>query len=376
MITYAFKSSQDLKSALTALGWDFVHSILLPPRKGEYFQIDSLRLSSCTKFYLKNSFPNGIYGHQKQAIKELCAGNNVCLATGTASGKTLCFHVAAIEKLGNHPNSRVIAIYPLKALAKEQEERWNKAFQEAGLPVKVGRIDGQVPMNERINIIRTSRVLLMTPDIVHAWLLRNVSSAAVARFLKNVSLLIVDEVHNYSGVFGSNAAYLYRRLRHVMGILGANPQCISASATISNPELHLYKLLGMQFRIVGAEQDTSPSESLAIHLANPPANKDLLNSLAELMSFVARETERKSIAFVDSRKQTEYIASIASRQDAELADDRDLNLDYIQRLGILPYRAGYEERDRMEIQHRLSTGSLKGIVSTSALELEVISKVF
>jgi len=364
-------SSQGLKLALTALGWDFIHSIRLPSQKGECFQPHGIGLSTRTEAYLRKRFPNGIYAHQKHAIEALCAGYNVCLTTGTASGKTLCFHVAAIEKLEEHPSSRVIATYPLRALAKEQEERWNMALQEAGLPVKAGRIDGQVPMNERIKILRNCHVLLMTPDIVHAWLLRNVASAAVAGFLKNVSLLIVDEIHNYSGVFGSNAAYLYRRLRHVMGILGANPQCIGASATISNPEAHLRKLLGMKFRIVGADMDTSPRKSLAIHLANPPDNKDLLSSLAELMSFVARETERKFIAFVDSRKQTEYIASIVSRQETESANDRELNLEHIRRLGILPYRAGYEERDRMEIQQRLSTGSLKGVVSTSALELGI-----
>lgn len=364
-------ASKELKLALTALGWDFIHSIQLPSRKGESVQPYGIGLSTRTEDYLRERFPNGIYAHQKHAIEAFLAGQNVCLTTGTASGKTLCFHVAAIEKLEEHPSSRVIATYPLKALAREQEERWNMALQVAGLPVKVGRIDGQVPMNTRIKILRNCHVLLMTPDIVHAWLLRNIASSTVAGFLKNVSLLIVDEIHNYSGVFGSNAAYLYRRLRHVMGILGANPQCIGASATISNPEAHLRKLLGMEFRVIGADMDTSPRESLAIHLANPPDSKDLLSALAELMSFVARETERKSIAFVDSRKQTEYIASIVSRQETEPANDLEPNLEHIRRLGILPYRAGYEERDRMEIQQRLSTGSLRGVVSTSALELGI-----
>ena len=53
-------------------------------------------------------------------------------------------------------------------------------------------------------------------------------------------------------------------------------------------------------------------------------------------------------------------------------DDRDsFDYNHMQKLSILPYRAGYEANDRDTIQKRLSDGTLSGIVSTSALELGI-----
>jgi len=298
------------------------------------------------------------------------------LTTGTASGKSLVFYIAAIEQLIKQPDSKIIAIYPLKALAREQEERWIKSLHSANLNVKVGRIDGQVvSTHERSRILRSSQVLILTPDIVHAWLMYNLSDKVVIDFFSKISLIVVDEIHNYTGVFGSNAAYLFRRMQHVMGLLGASPQYIGASATIAEPDLHLKKLLGVDFRIIDSTFDTSPKQEVIIKFVNPPNTKDLLSSLSEFMEFIAQKTKLKFITFVDSRKQTEYITSIISRSQAKVEGEEDdelsLNYEYLKRLNILPYRAGYEEDDRKVIQERLANGELAGVVATSALELGI-----
>jgi DEAD/DEAH box helicase domain-containing protein len=98
----------------------------------------------------------------------------------------------------------------------------------------------------------------MTPDIIHAWLMHNLNDRAIINFLKNSSLVIIDEVHNYTGVFGSNSAYLFRRMRHLMALLGNHPQYIAASATIANPETHLENLVGIKFKIIDSFFDSSP----------------------------------------------------------------------------------------------------------------------
>jgi len=156
-----------------------------------------------------------------------------------------------------------------------------------------------------------------------------------------------------------------------MNLLGSSPQYIGASATIADPELHLKKLLGLDFKIIGSDMDTSPRQELAIELVEPPSTKDLLTTLSEFMEFIAKNTNHKFITFVDSRKQTEYITSIISRSKIRESDEVSLDYDYLQRLDILPYRAGYEENDRSMIQERLSKGKLTGVVSTSALELGI-----
>lgn len=358
-------------------GWQVVDVQTIPAREAQYCRLEGLELSEASKAFLREAAPSGLYRHQWQAIQAFLEGKNVCLATGTASGKSLAFYTAAIEKLVQNPRSRILALYPLRALGHEQEQRWRRALQMAGVEAEVGRIDGQVPMAKRAEILRTRKVLVATPDIIHAWLLLNLSDRSINDFLRDCALVVVDEVHTYTGVFGSNSAYLFRRLRHAMALLGNSPRFIAASATISRPEAHLENLLGVRFTLVGEEFDTSPRRPLTLRLVNPPSSGDLLTQITRLMEFIARKTSHRFLAFVDSRKQTEYIAAILSRapddDEGEESDSSRGSLDrgHLHELSILPYRAGYEEYDRTVIQERLSRGELTGVVSTSALELGI-----
>ncbi len=260
----------DHRNYFSSKDWKLVHTLKIPPRKRRTFDTSELVASSRTKKYLDKFFPGGVYMHQKEAFKHHLAGRNVCMTTGTASGKSLPFYLCAIDHLAQNPSSCIIAMYPMKALGKEQEGRWRKALEDAGILAKVGRIDGQVPVAQRAEILRGSNVVIMTPDVVHAWLLSNLGDGTVLSFLKRLSLVVVDEVHNYTGVFGSNSAFLFRRMQHAMGMLGAAPRYVCASATIAEPLVHLEKLFGLDFVLVGAELDTSPKYGLDVHLVTPP----------------------------------------------------------------------------------------------------------
>ncbi|MEJ5226814.1 DEAD/DEAH box helicase [Thermodesulfovibrio sp.] len=365
-------------------GWQVVYKHLIPSRSKEVYSIDDLELSEFNKRYLNSSFPNGLYKHQKEALKRFINGQNVCITSGTASGKSLVFYVGAIEKISADPDAKVIAIYPLKALGKEQEERWIQALRAAGLTYAVGRIDGQVDTNRRLPILDNSQIVIFTPDIIHAWLLSNLSQKSVIKFLKKVSLIIVDEVHIYTGVFGSNSAFLFRRLQHILKLLNNSPSYICASATIANPENHLKNLFGIDFSVIGEDYNTSPKNECEVYFINPPRTHDFLKEISVFLNNLSSEDKTRFIAFVDSRKQTEHIASILNRiseeelenEEEELEEDADyeeylLGRDYLERLDVLPFRSGYEEHDRNLIQNRLSKGKLKGVISTSALELGI-----
>ena len=361
----------ELQAYLGSKNWDISGTLSFPEKEGKLYGYDDLGLSRESIKALKKYVPNGVYRHQKEAIRDILSREHVCLTTGTASGKSLVFYVAAVEQLVKNPNSKIIASYPMTALGREQEDRWRSFLKESGLDINVGRIDGNVKMPERLPIIKNSQILILTPDIIHAWLLFNVGNKIVANFLQRLFLMIVDETHNYTGVFGSNSAYLFRRIRHLQNILGSESQYISASATITQPETHLKKLFGLDFKIIDSEYDTSPRKKLDIRLVNPTLSKDFLNELSGLIEFIALKTEHKFIVFVDSRKQTEYIASIVSRSNIKEDDELSFVDDFMERLDVLPYRAGYEEHDRHAIQEKLSKGKLKGVISTSALELGI-----
>lgn len=350
--------------------WVINHNITLPPREPRYYEPTSLALSSQSQRYIRSRFSRGLYGHQLAALQRFADRQNICLATGTSSGKSMVFYTAAIEHLIKNPKSKVLILYPLKALGREQEGRIKEAFAAAGVDFVVGRLDGQVPTHSRVGIVKKSNVLIATPDIIHAWFLSSISEPALSGFLAQLGLIIVDEVHNYSGVFGSNAAFLYRRLECLAELLGGKCRYIAASATIANPNLHLRKLFGIEFQLVGPEEDTSPRNNVEVVLATPPSASDLLSNITELLRFIAAQDEQRFIAFVDSRKQVEYLTAIIRRGDGD-REAEAFRQDHLDAMHVLPFRAGYELEDRNKIQDRLSTGSMRGVVSTSALELGI-----
>ncbi len=371
----------------TQNGWEIHHRLEVSGREAQRFPFDDLDFAPTVLTFLRRAYPQGIFQHQKIALNAYLKGESVCLTTGTASGKSLVFQSAALDCLTRDSAACVMAIYPMKALGTEQKDRWEQAFQLAGMDVSVGRIDGNVAPALRLGILEKSRLLIFTPDILHAWLLSNLNQPAVIRFLRRVRLMVVDEVHTYSGVFGSNSAFLFRRLRHLMGLLDAHPRFIAASATIARPQEHLQALFGVPFQVVGPEVDTSPRFPLEVLFAQPPTARSL-DPVVSLLHHLAQETDSRFIAFVNSRKQVELISSLLSRMhreeskpvreskekakdEAEEEEDESLSAAraVLEQLQVLPYRAGYEEHDRAFIQERLSSGNLKGVISTSALEL-------
>lgn len=352
--------------------WATVYAHTLPERAEELYPAEELRLHNCAMRFLETKYNGRIYRHQLEGIRQVLLGKNVCLTTGAASGKSLVFQAAALNEIATDTRAGILAIYPLKALGREQEQRWQSALGYLGNTAPVGRVDGSVGMSQRLSVFRKANVIVMTPDVVHAWLLSNIGETAIRRFLQNTKMVVVDEVHVYTGVFGSNAAFLFRRLAHAMRSLGATPQYIAASATIANPLDHLTRLFGVDFTVIGQELDTSPRHALDIFFVKPPGSSDMLTECAQLIEHIVRTEESKSIAFVDSRKQTEHLASILSRSHGVAeADAEHAAFDHLNTLDVLPFRAGYESHDREVIQKRLSEGSLNGVISTSALELGI-----
>jgi DEAD/DEAH box helicase domain-containing protein len=363
-----------LKEYFISQGWHVRWEEKRPARKANLVSVEDLGLHKASLRSLKK-YGMQVYSHQHEAISSFLNGANLGITTPTASGKTLVFNTCALETLAQDSKARIVAIYPLKALATEQKSRWRTVLEEAKIDAKVGLIDGDVPVSNRLGLVKECRVLVMTPDIIHAWLFSNISKSPVQELLEKLALLILDEAHTYSGVFGSNSAFLFRRILHAVTKLGGRLRFIASSATMSNAGGHLRELVGEDFKVIGPESDASPQCELHTLFVDPPASADLLSVVSELIHFTAVKTSRQSITFVDSRKQTEYLATILDRklqQDEEgPEDDETLDFSRLRDLHIYPYRSGYEAEDRHQIHARLASGKLRGVVSTSALEMGI-----
>ena len=308
--------------------------------------------------------PDGqIWKHQAQALKYLCGGKNVVISTGTASGKSLIFQLYALHRLLTVPDSRVLVFYPLRALTNDQLVGWRRLAESAGLQSEaVGRVYGRgVPIREREQIMERSRVVLMTPDVCQAWLMRRLDSLQVKRFIASLALLVLDEAHVYESVFGSNAAFLLRRLMAAKRRLsprgkGVNRfQVVAATATIDNPAEHLERLTGARFSVVDESENGAPrSPRRILHVAGPELGQDGENILARILAGICNMQEDHCfISFVDSRQGVERIVREVDKKN------------------VKPYRSGYEAKDRAAIETALRNGTLNGVVSTSALELGI-----
>jgi len=361
---------QALDRILAGQDYSIVEEFALPPRAARFREIPAFLLDSCLGAGLQalaGQF-GGLWHHQSLALERIGDGANVVVSTGTASGKSLIFRSAAFHRTATDPQARVLVFYPLKALASDQAVAWKAQARELGLPDGfVGRIDGTVPMAQREGILEQGRILLMTPDVCHAWLMSNLAKPAVKRLLRHLALFVLDEAHTLEGVFGSHFSYLFRRLLAARNCaIGGNgrgpaPAVIAATATIANPARHLADLTGLSFEVVGPQDDGSPQHARrVVHLAAPPRDEmGIARSLqVALMQQVA---SGGFITFVDSRKGVELLAVAANRELDQLLSGQ----------AVMPYRAGLDNADRQDIERRLQEGTLRGVVSTSALELGI-----
>ncbi|MGV3774110.1 MAG: DEAD/DEAH box helicase [Verrucomicrobiales bacterium] len=318
---------------------------------------------------LQADYPAGIYSHQALAIEQSLAGRDVCQATSTASGKSLPFMAVASHLLLSDPMARVLALYPAKALIQDQMAKWSTLLGPLGH--KPGFIDGSIPLAKRQEILARHRVVLMTPDVAHAWLMSNLNVRAVKGFRSNLRLLILDEAHVYDGVFGTNMAFFLRRLQAV----SSPHRFICSTATLGEPARFIEQLTGRSCLEIGPAQEGSRMAQRDILLARS-AGGDNFEASATLLRSLAREFPGRFLAFGDSRRLVETLTAATHRQESSAhanADDSEGELDGTPNFGhgVLPYRAGYEAEDRRQIQAALGDGTLRGVIATSALEMGI-----
>ncbi len=282
---------------------------VLPSRAALYEPLP-VRLDSRLKTQLQTEHPKGLYAHQSRAIDEALDGKDVCLATSTASGKSLVFMTAAVDLLIRNPAAKVLALYPVRALIQDQLEKWKKALTPFG--IQYGFIDGGVPVASRNGIISNSRVLLMTPDVAHAWLMSSLSERPIARFLRFIRLLILDEAHVYDGVFGTNMAYFLRRFQSVTG----DCRLICSTATIGEPTDLMDKLAGRAMRVFDISEDTSARPEKSI-LPCTSSGGDAFDKTVQLLVRLANLDDGRFLAFGDSRRMVERIVAATLRRRDE-----------------------------------------------------------
>ena len=145
-----------------------------------------------------------LYTHQVEAVEAALAGRHVVIATPTASGKSLCFHLPVIQALVTDPSATAIYVYPTKALSRDQEHSLQGFLADAEIHAPAMVFDGDTPADARRAARERCRVVLTNPDMLHAGILPN--HARWAQLFQGLKYVVLDELHTYRGVFGSHMA--------------------------------------------------------------------------------------------------------------------------------------------------------------------------
>jgi DEAD/DEAH box helicase domain-containing protein len=305
-----------------------------------------------------------LYTHQAAAAEAVHAGKNVVIVTPTASGKTLCYNLPVLNAVLENSDARALYLFPTKALAQDQLAELHDLNQRLDDRFGVFTYDGDTPGDARKAIREKSHIVLTNPDMLHTGILPH--HTRWTRLFENLRYIVIDELHTYRGVFGSHLCNVLRRLRRIARFYGRDPQFICCSATIANPGDLASRLIESEVEVLNA--NGAPAAEKTFVFYNPPVVNRALGirrSYINEASRVAQEFlkhDLQTMVFANSRLHTEILLTYLQQANPRLPGKPET---------IRGYRGGYLPNERREIERGLRDGKIRGVVSTSALELGI-----
>jgi DEAD/DEAH box helicase domain-containing protein len=311
---------------------------------------------------------SSLYSHQAEAIAAALRGDNTVIVTPTASGKTLCYNTPVLNAVLHNENSRALYLFPTKALSQDQVSELHSVIKRLSphvdFDIRSYTFDGDTPVAARKAIRTSGHIVVTNPDMLHTGVLPH--HTLWVKLFENLSYVVIDEIHNYRGVFGSHLANVIRRLKRICQFYGSRPQFICCSATIANPKEFAEHLTGEAMTLVNS--NGAPSGTKHFILYNPPViNKELgirKSYIKETQRLAARflAQEVPTIIFARSRLRVEILVTYLKQIMRRLHKSPEI---------VRGYRGGYLPLERRAIEKGLREGKILGVVGTNALELGI-----
>ncbi len=305
-----------------------------------------------------------LYTHQAAAAEAVHAGKNVVIVTPTASGKTLCYNLPVLNAILEDTDTRALYLFPTKALAQDQLAELHDLNQRLDNRFGVFTYDGDTPSDARKAIREKGHMVLTNPDMLHTGILPH--HTRWTRLFENLRYIVIDELHTYRGVFGSHLCNVLRRLRRIARFYGREPQFICCSATIANPGDLASRLIEGEVEVLAA--NGAPAAEKTFVFYNPPVVNRALGIRRSYMNESSRVAQEflkhdlQTMVFANSRLHTELLLTYLQQANPQLPGKPET---------IRGYRGGYLPGERREIERGLRDGRIRGVVSTSALELGI-----
>lgn len=339
-----------------------VDSVTITPSSGQFCDFPEF-IHGELICLLKKAGYGKLYSHQLESFRKLRENCNILVTTGTASGKSLCYQIPILNDLLNGLNSSSLLLFPTKALASDQQEKIVTLTRHSSIFKSdlCSTYDGDTPVSKRRKIIDECRILISNPDMLHLGIMPHHTSWQ--GFFSSLRFVILDEIHNYRGIFGSHVANVVRRLRRLCDFYGSKPLFILTSATIQNSKEHARALIEQDVELIF--RDGSPHGKKTFYLINPP--------LIDIELGIRKSSSSQSLKILDLllTNSIQTILFTITRRSVEVLL-RNVAADLHRfRSVIVGYRSGYLPETRHQTETKLKTGEIKGVISTNALELGI-----
>ena len=329
------------------------HYQYIEPRPADYYAGNLLIPSPLLTALARLGIPR-LYRHQGEALAAIQEGRHILVATPTASGKTLIYNLPVLATLLSEPQTHALYLFPLKALAQDQLKALKELDNALPSPfISAAIYDGDTPPAQRQALKAwPPQVLISNPDMLHLGLLPY--HDGWAQFFARLRYVVIDEIHTYRGIFGSHLAQVLRRLRRLCAHYGSAPQFLMSSATIAEAPDFIRKLTGLEVTLIS--DSGAPQSGRHFLFLNPLSGGATV--AARIFACCVKQN-LATICFTQSRKLTELIHLWVQRQIPEL------------RRYLSSYRAGFLPEERRHIEAQLASGKMRGVISTSALEMGI-----
>ena len=322
------------------------YKVLKNPEPKMGCKVEDLGLNELISEHLKNLEIEQFYKFQEEAINEIIFGENVVIEAPTASGKTEAFLIPVIQRIkkeSEEGNVFAIFVYPTKALSRDQHPKIQKFAEKIGINVKV--FDGDTKPDERREIIENPPHILITNfDVLHYHIWHQTKFSTI---LASTKILIVDEAHVYSGIFGSNVHYIIKRLKR---ICNSKLQFVAASATLEDAKDFCQELFGEKMQIIHGSGKKGQTDFVML-FPSLRTQRKLMVELTKRMT----EKNHKTMVFSNSHLNSELLAIQAKRQ----------------KINIKVHRAGLMANYRTSVEKQFKNDSLSAISCTPTLELGI-----
>lgn len=247
--------------------------------------------------------------HQAHALAALRRGEPVALRASTID-VAATVQLLARAALAETPGATVLML----AFDDNHARALHAAFDEAdqALPRSL-----QTPATttSALRVDPFARMVIATPEALHYRVLRHHLRAWNA-FWNGVRLIVIPDIHRFTGVAGAHLADLLMRTYRVAAAHGASPGFLASLIRLNDPTPALNALLGRSWRVVDADDGPHQATVTAIWQGGDV----WLRETVELVTLLRRQSYRVHV-LCDALVRVALAAAIGESADVTVGAD-------------------------------------------------------